>query len=441
MPKTHAPNPSKDFHKAIRDLIDNGKFDEIFKSTKTFVESGGTPLPDTISTILAHGDKFLPRSTSSTPMLNYIISLIDEKNFTELTYTSLIKLFTNPSYFNSKAYMGYYEMMKNREIPVKRRTLAPIFKNIRNTNVVMFFYADSKVQNVTLTIDHYLNIFKNMGTGTDSPQFNATHRMFIQDMAKTVEGPFSMKYLTDFNTAFDYIDSSFPPPHYVVPKKETNKMLEQMRTYVSHFYGRNPSTLSNIAKGMESLKKMKYTIVIDGANVGFFKQGTQSGKKISFTQLHMVVNQMVGMGYFPLVVLQKYHLDNATGDEKPLIDEMYKDKKVNMFIVQKGADDDWFWLYAAISKANNTPCAYLLTNDEMRNHFHYMNLDQTFIDWKNTHVYNYDIDDGMIRLITGHSRLMNIHHIDNTIYVPFLDETKPPDGPRKPCISWSCYAV
>ena len=177
------------------------------------------------------------------------------------------------------------------------------------------------------------------------------------------------------------------------------------------------------------------------ANVGFFKQGTQSGKKISFTQLHMVVNQMVAMGYFPLVVLQKYHLDNATAVEKPLIDEMYKDKKVNMFIVQKGADDDWFWLYAAISKANNTPSAYLLTNDEMRNHFHYMNLDQTFIDWKNTHVYNYDIVDGMIRLITGHSRLMKIHHIDNAIYVPFLDETKPTDGPRKPCISWSCYAA
>ena len=60
MPKTHAPNPSKDFHKAIRGLIDNGKFDEIFKSTETFVESGGTALPDTISTILANGDKFLP---------------------------------------------------------------------------------------------------------------------------------------------------------------------------------------------------------------------------------------------------------------------------------------------------------------------------------------------------------------------------------------------
>mgnify|MGYP004153461407 CR=1 FL=1 len=76
MPKTHAPNPSKDFHKAIRSLIDNEKFGEIFKSTETFVESGGTPLPDTISTIIANGDKFLPRSTSPTPMLNYIISLI-----------------------------------------------------------------------------------------------------------------------------------------------------------------------------------------------------------------------------------------------------------------------------------------------------------------------------------------------------------------------------
>ena len=68
-------------------------------------------------------------------------------------------------------------------------------------------------------------------------------------------------------------------------------------------------------------------------------------------------------------------------------------------------------------------------------------LKPTFIDWKNTHVYNYDIDDGMLRLIAGDSRLMKIQHIYNSIYVPFLDETKPSDGPRKPGISWSCYAV
>jgi hypothetical protein len=434
--KTSTPNPSKDFHKAIRALIDNGKFDEIFKSTTTFIESGGTPLPDTISTILANGDKFLSTTLDPTSchraMLDYLIALIAEKDFTELTYTSLIKIYTHPDHFNREVFMTYYEQMKRSDIPIKRRTLAPIFQNVSDIDMIMFFYTDSKVQDITLTIEDYINIFQH-------PLPTLSKIMMIQDMAKTIDGHLPMKHLSDFDTIFNDAHSSMPPPHYVVPKKETNKMLEQMRTYVSHFYGRNPSTLSNITKGMESLKKMKYTVVIDGANVGFFKQGVQSGKKISFKQLHMVVNQMVGMGYYPLVVLQKYHLDNATAAEKPLIDEMYKDKKVNMFIVQKGADDDWFWLYAAISKANNTPSAYLLTNDEMRNHFHYMNLDQTFIDWKNTHVYNYDIDDGMLRLIAGDSHLMKIHLIGSTMYVPFLDETKPPYGPRKSHINWHSY--
>ena len=445
MPKTHAPNPSKDFHKAIRALIDNENFDEIFKSTETFVQSGGTPLPDTISTILANGDKYIPKdSSSSKVMLDYIISLIPEDNFTELTFTSLIKIYSNPDYFNAETFMDYYEKMKRSGIPVKRRTIAPIFQNVTDdeVDIAMFFYADAKAQNINLTVEDYINIFNLTHSGIRSIHshlISLGRLMLVQDMAKTIDGPIPMKYLSDFDKIFGVAHSSFPPHHYVVPKKETNKMLEQMRTYVSHFYGRNPSTLSNIAKGMESLKKMKYTVVIDGANVGFYKQGCQSGKKISFTQLHNVVNYMVGIGYFPLVVLQKYHLDNATATEKPLIDAMYKNKKVNMFIVQKGADDDWFWLYAAISKANNTPRAYLLTNDEMRNHFHYMNLDQTFIDWKNTHVFNYDIDGGKLRLIEGDSRLMKIHLIDNTMHVPFIDDTKPPHGPRKPCISWRGY--
>ena len=120
--KTSTPNPSKDFHKAIRSLIDNGKFDEIFKSTKTFVESGGTLLPDTISTILANGDKFLSSTLDPTSchraILDYLVGLIAEKDFTELTYTSLIKLYTHPDHFNSEVFMEYYEKMKRSGIPV-----------------------------------------------------------------------------------------------------------------------------------------------------------------------------------------------------------------------------------------------------------------------------------------------------------------------------------
>ena len=60
-----------------------------------------------------------------------------------------------------------------------------------------------------------------------------------------------------------------------------------------------------------------------------------------------------------------------------------------MFVVPKGGDDDWFWLYAALSN----PKSILVTNDEMRNHFHYMNFENNFLDWKTTHVVRYDMDD------------------------------------------------
>ena len=446
--KSNTTNHAKEFHKAIRELIDSNKFDEIPKSTRNFIDSGGTPLPDTVSTIIANGDKFIISvAVSEPPMPNssnwamspesatdfdFIIGLINPKDFSELTYTSLIKLYSNDKYFNLDGMMSNYEKMKRRGIPVKRRTLAPIFQNINDLDILMFFYSDSKVQDVILLIDDYLNILRHLG---DHPYKKF---MVIQDMVNTIDYDISIIHKPSFVNSFNINANSIPPPNYIVSKSASNKMLDQMKTYVGHFYGRNPSTMSNINKGMATLKKFKYDIVVDGANIGFYKQGVMSGKKISFIQLSKFVDFLVDKGHMPLIVLHKYHFDSANRNEIPIIESIMKNKKISLFIVPKGADDDWFWLYAALANPN----AYLLTNDEMRNHFHYMNFDKTFINWKDTRVINYDIvntidDSGIIdwdytiKIPDPFLKKIHLDMANNTINAPFIND----DG----VITWCLY--
>ena len=369
-------NPSKDFHKRIRRLLDDGKFDEIIQSIRTFAESDVTILADTIANVLANFHNIPIPSGKTQETVDYLLSHIKEKDYTELVYTSLIKIYAECE----PMFLKYYEMMKKNGVPVKRRTLAPIFEF--SPTLSFTFFNEAKVQGINLNVEDYCNILMNL-----TRECHNFHRsMVVEDMVKNTKGAISEEDVDHLQMCLTNIPGRIdPPPSFTLSKKEKDKMLEKMKIYVGHFYGKNPRVLGTITKAMGVFQKMKYNTVIDGANVGFFKRGVLSGKKICFNQLFNLGNQLITGGYNPLIILHQHHVDTATADEK----EMIKINKVPMFIVPKGGDDDWFWLYAALSNTKSL----LVTNDEMRNHFHYMNFDSEFIDWKTTHVVQYDMNE------------------------------------------------
>lgn len=367
-------NTTKEFHKTIRQLLDSKEYGKIIQSIRTFVETGETILPDTIANVLANFHNIWPSSDASSD-IEYLLSLIKVENYTELIYTSLIKIYSG----DSSKFLEYYEMMKMNQVPVKRRTLAPIFENCPSHSFL--FFNEAKVLGVSLTIEDYCNILKNL-TG----ECHNFHRaMVVEDMAKNIKGPISSDTVDSLRICLTFKeDTSSKPGPFNLTKKEKDKILDKMKIYVGHFYGKNQRVLSSITKAMGAFQKMKYDTVIDGANVGFYKRGSLSGKKICFNQLFNMGTQLTSSGHSPLIILHQHHVDMATPEEKSMI----KTNRVPMFIVPKGGDDDWFWLYAALSN----PKSLLVTNDEMRNHFHYMNFEDNFINWKTTHVARYDMD-------------------------------------------------
>ncbi|KAG8380321.1 hypothetical protein BUALT_Bualt06G0003500 [Buddleja alternifolia] len=137
---------------------------------------------------------------------------------------------------------------------------------------------------------------------------------------------------------------------------------------------------TNFAQFQEWLQRHgPFDAVIDGANLGLANQHT-----FSFAQIMRVVKQLRQISpsnKFPLVVL---HRSRVTGgpaqhpNNKKLL-ESWK-KAGALYSTPQGSNDDWYWLYAAVSSK-----CLLVTNDEMRDHLFNLLGNSFFPRWKEKH--------------------------------------------------------
>ncbi|KAB1226631.1 Proteinaceous RNase P 1, chloroplastic/mitochondrial [Morella rubra] len=122
-----------------------------------------------------------------------------------------------------------------------------------------------------------------------------------------------------------------------------------------------------------------FDAVVDGANVGLTNQ-----HDFSFFQLNNVVKQLRQMSpskRLPLIILHKNRVTGGPAqhpNNKKLL-ESWK-KSGALYATPPGSNDDWYWLYAAVS------CKCLLvTNDEMRDHLFQLLGTSFFPRWKEKH--------------------------------------------------------
>ncbi|KAJ4831635.1 Proteinaceous RNase P 1, chloroplastic/mitochondrial [Turnera subulata] len=122
-----------------------------------------------------------------------------------------------------------------------------------------------------------------------------------------------------------------------------------------------------------------FDAVIDGANMGLANQ-----RSFNFYQLNTVVNKMRQMSpskRLPLVIL---HRSRVTGGpaQNPNNQKLLENwrKSGALFATPPGSNDDWYWLYAAVSSK-----CLLVTNDEMRDHLFQLLGTSFFPRWKEKH--------------------------------------------------------
>lgn len=122
-----------------------------------------------------------------------------------------------------------------------------------------------------------------------------------------------------------------------------------------------------------------FDAVVDGANVGLINTHT-----FSIRQLNNVVCQLQQMGpskKLPLIILHRNRVQGGPADNpqmKRLLE--YWREAGALYATPIGSNDDWYWLYAAVS------CKCLLvTNDEMRDHLFQLLGNSIFPRWKEKH--------------------------------------------------------
>ncbi|KAL6186753.1 hypothetical protein ACLB2K_042872 [Fragaria x ananassa] len=136
----------------------------------------------------------------------------------------------------------------------------------------------------------------------------------------------------------------------------------------------------DFAQFQEWLKRHgPFDAIIDGANVGLSNQ-----HYFSFIQLNTVVNRLQKMSpanRLPLVLLHKSRTIGGPAQNpknKALLESWKKSRA--LYATPPGSNDDWYWLYAAVS------CKSLLvTNDEMRDHLFQLLGTNFFPRWKEKH--------------------------------------------------------
>ncbi|KAL7148457.1 hypothetical protein ABFS83_06G179700 [Erythranthe nasuta] len=159
----------------------------------------------------------------------------------------------------------------------------------------------------------------------------------------------------------------------------------------------DPKETENFAKSLSELASKKeattgffqfqewlqrhgpFDAVVDGANVGLANQHT-----FSFSQIKGVVNRLRELSpskKLPLVVLHQNRVNGGPAqypNNKKLL-ESWK-KAGALYATPVGSNDDWYWLYAAVSSK-----CLLVTNDEMRDHLFNLLGNSFFPRWKEKH--------------------------------------------------------
>lgn len=122
-----------------------------------------------------------------------------------------------------------------------------------------------------------------------------------------------------------------------------------------------------------------FDAIVDGANVGLAQQ-----RHFSFLQLNCVVNKLRQTSpskRLPLIILHRNRVYGGPASDpsnKKLL-ESWK-KSGALYVTPSGSNDDWYWLYAAVSSK-----CLLVTNDEMRDHLFQLLGTSFFPRWKEKH--------------------------------------------------------
>ena len=172
------------------------------------------------------------------------------------------------------------------------------------------------------------------------------------------------------------------PKRFLKMKETVERRREHWSNFKKFLVERIGPIGSGAGASVPSCRKggRKFDVIIDGANIGYFKQNfTQAPKHVDYRQIDWVIEHFRERGQSVLLFLHERHFSrNLMPSWAEPIVQSWEEKGV-LYRTPAGSNDDWFWLHAALWCGQGT---LVLTNDEMRDHHFQMLGHRYFLRWK-----------------------------------------------------------
>jgi len=136
----------------------------------------------------------------------------------------------------------------------------------------------------------------------------------------------------------------------------------------------------------EKRKGSPFTVVIDGANVGFCGIHSFDAQNIELVRKQLVAEGEKVLIIFPISYTREGNNDKFNDDFAGRIAIIEQWKPDEVYFSPSGWDDDFFWLYVAFGSESCK--VQVVTNDEMRDHTHFF-PPKTFSRFKQLQVVKY----------------------------------------------------
>lgn len=158
------------------------------------------------------------------------------------------------------------------------------------------------------------------------------------------------------------------------------------------------NSFQNLLEFLQKSSSVDY--VIDGANVGYYglshwnpvsqkniKQKGYVDTSVNYQLIAKMIDLVIKQNKKPLVILHERHYSNPkiSKEDKNLLEQWEKDGI--LYLSSKILNDDICWMYASLYHK-----AFVISNDQMRDHHFKMMSHKLFIRWKDMYRIPYRLD-------------------------------------------------
>tara|TARA_B110001469_G_scaffold127782_1_gene150485 strand:- start:4275 stop:5696 length:1422 start_codon:yes stop_codon:yes gene_type:complete len=431
----------RDFRTILAGYVRSENYNSIPEWLEMYKSEFPGPLDkDTLNSLVSHIQNIEFRNKKEMELyLSIVLKDNTPSDYNETTYTSFIKVYSDIRYINVEKVKEYLGFMMLNDIKIKRRTLAPILEMCQTVSDLTFclsIYNISKIRDLELLDEDYMNILKVIGekkdifnTITVMDDMTRVHYIINQQCKLVLDTVFPKNTDICVNSEGN-VESEIDIPIKKIPEfsfttKDITVFSDKIETHVGNIHPKKKKVLLVYKKFLNKNIK-NYDTVIDGANVGFFKQGANSGKVLNFRQISLFVDKAISLGRKVFLILHERHIRNISKSDSEILS--YIKSKVIHFFSPQGMDDDMYWLYASIYN----PKAKIITNDEMRNHIVNISVGDMFTEWKKYRVIKYNIIKDEVMLHMPSKYMIRPVMKGGNMILPFTDvESR---------ISWKYYS-